>query len=206
MTSLKHAILAATLILATPALACEMPSSAGREDLYGHTTNRSGIDQMNPAFRDSVAAMMDAAAAELGGSMQIYSGYRSTAHQQRLWDEAAARYPDPEERDNWVARPGSSMHNYGLAADMRWNGARIEYGTPISDWMTENMGRFGLTRPLSNEGWHIEPIGGRANRDEYLAGAPMECSESFENEIMDIPPIVLMPWEEQYQGYRQGGA
>jgi hypothetical protein len=193
-------------ILATPVFACDMPSSEGREDLYGHTSNRSGIDQMQPEFRDSVAAMMDAAAAEMGGSMAIYSGYRSTEHQQRLWDEAAAQYPDPEERDNWLARPGSSMHNYGLAADMRWNGARIEYGSPISDWMTANMGRFGLTRPLGNEGWHIEPIGGRENRDAYLAGASLECNESFENQIMDIPPIVLMPWQEQYTGYRGNGA
>lgn len=194
MTPFKNAIMVAGLVLATPAISCDMPSSEGRADLYGHTTNRSGIDQMVPSFRDSVAAMMDAARAELGGEMVIYSGYRSTAHQQRLWDEAAARYPDPEVRDNWVARPGSSMHNYGLAADMRWNGARIEYGTPISNWMEANMSRFGLTRPMSNEGWHVEPIGGRANRDQFMSGASLTCSESYANEVMEIPTTILMPW------------
>ncbi len=206
MKPIYSLIVAATMLLPFTAQACEMPQSSGREDLYGHTSSRSGIDGLNSNFRDSVAAMMDAAGAELGGSMNIYSGYRSIEHQQRLWDEAASRYPDPEERDNWVARPGGSMHQYGLATDMRWNGQRIEYGSPISDWMSANMGRFGLTRPLSNEGWHVEPIDGRANRDAYLAGAPMECSENFENQIMDIPPIVLMPWQEQYKGYRGGGA
>jgi hypothetical protein len=190
-----HTILIATLsVLAVPAIACDMPSSDGREDLYGHTTERSGIDGMNPQFRDSVAAMMDTAAAELGGSMHIYSGYRSVEHQQRLWDEGAARYPDPEVRDNWIARPGSSNHNYGLAADMRWNGARIEYGSPISNWMTSNLDRFGLTRPMSNEGWHIEPHDARSQREGYMAGAPLECNESYDENMRDIPKIILMPW------------
>ncbi|MFX4300302.1 M15 family metallopeptidase [Pseudosulfitobacter pseudonitzschiae] len=195
MKILKTSILAAAMIsLALPSLACDMPLSEGREDLYGHTSNPSGIDGLNSDFRDSVAAMMDAAASELGGSMHIYSGYRSVEHQQRLWDEAAVKYPDPEVRDNWVARPGSSMHNYGLAVDLRWNGARIEYGSPISDWMAVNSERFGLARPLGNEGWHVEPIGGRANKDELLSGAPLECQE-MSGEVGEIPPVVLMPWE-----------
>lgn len=182
------------------AMACEMPSSAGREDLYGHTSARSGIDGLNAGFRDSVAAMLDAARAELGGDMQIYSGYRSVEHQQRLWDQGAAKYPDPAERRKWIAPPGNSMHNYGLAVDLRWNGSRIEYGSPISNWMSENMSRFGLTRPLSNEGWHVEPIGGRANRDAFLAGASPECIEEFDEGIKEVPAIVLMPWmgEDKY--------
>jgi hypothetical protein len=196
MKKLTTPVFAMLLTLAVPALACDMPLSEGREDLYGHTSARSGIDGMNPAFRDSVAAMMDAAAAELGGSMHIYSGYRSIEHQQRLWDEGAAKYPDPEVRDNWIARPGSSNHNYGLAADLRWNGARIEYGTPISNWMEQNLGRFGLTRPMSNEGWHVEPFDAKANREAYLAGAPMSCTEAYDEHMRDIPPVVLMPWDE----------
>lgn len=195
MKMLRSALFSITLLAtALPSLACEMPLSEGREDLYGHTSNRSGIDGLNAGFRDSVAAMMDAAAAELGGSMNIYSGYRSVEHQQRLWDEAAAKYPDPAVRRKWVAPPGSSMHNYGLAVDLRWNGARIEYGSPISNWMATNAERFGLVRPLGNEGWHVEPIGGRANKDELLAGAPLECQE-MSGEIGEIPPIVLMPWD-----------
>jgi hypothetical protein len=195
MKTIRSIFFAVLAALPGAVMACDMPSSEGRADLYGHTSNRSGIDMLNPNFRDSVAAMMDAAQAELGGSMTIYSGYRSTEHQQRLWDEAAARYPDPEVRDNWVARPGGSMHNYGLATDMRYNGARIEYGSPVSDWMAANMGRFGLTRPLGNEGWHVEPIDARANREAYLAGAPMSCTESFEAQMM-VPFVILMPWNE----------
>lgn len=177
------------------AIACEMPSSQGREDLYGHTSNRSGIDQLNPEFRDRVAAMMDAANAELGGKMTIYSGYRSVAHQQRLWDQGAAKYPDPAVRRKWIAKPGGSMHNYGLAVDLRWNGGRVGENSPANKWMKENLGRFGLTRPMSYEHWHVEPIGARANKTEWMGGSPSDCSESFENEMEDVPPAALMMWE-----------
>jgi LAS superfamily LD-carboxypeptidase LdcB len=184
------------------AIACDMPSSEGREDLYGYTSSRDGIDKLNPNFRDSVAAMMDAANEEFGGNMTIYSGYRSIAHQQQLYDQAVIDYPDPAVRRQRVAKPGGSMHNYGLAVDLKWNGARIEWGDPISDWMEENASRFGLTRPLTEdmakngEGWHVEPIGARENKEAFMNGAPLECVDAYEEGISEIPPIVLMPWSE----------
>lgn len=189
-------VLGATLsLLATPALACEMPSSEGREDLYGSTSSRSGIDGLNSDFRDQVAALIDAAEAEFGGSLDIYSGYRSTEHQQQLWDAAATKYPDEEVRDNWVARPGSSMHNYGLAVDISYNGSTVQYGSAISDWLAANMESYGLTRPLGNEGWHVEPIGARENRDAWMAGASDACLAAYESGVGSIPAIILMPWD-----------
>ena len=116
--------------------------------------------------------------------------------------------PDESIRRQRVAKPGGSMHNYGLAVDLKWNGTRIEWGDPVSDWMKDNAGRFGLTMPLgpemanNGEGWHVEPIGARAKKDEFLAGAPLDCSEAFDEGINEIPPIILMPWSDNGQ---QGG-
>lgn len=198
MTAAYTAVLVTSLAVVAPsdASACEMPSSAGRADLYGHTSSgRDGIDKLNPEFRDRVAAMMDAANKELGGKMTIYSGYRSVAHQQRLWDAGAAKYPDPAVRRKWIAKPGGSMHNYGLAVDLRWNGGRVGASSPANAWMKENLSRFGLTRPMSYEHWHVEPIGGRANKQNWMGGSPSDCSETFDANIEDIPPVALMMWE-----------
>lgn len=173
---------------------CDLPSSEGREDLYGHTTYRSGIDQLNPQFRDSVAALIDAARDEAGYDIDIYSGYRSYEHQKRLWEEGAVKYPDEEVRDNYIARPGESMHQFGLAVDLRANGKRIEMGTKASDWLAKNMGRFGLTRPMSWEGWHVEPNDAAAKKAEYMAGMPLDCQQDFSDMVDDWPKTVLMPW------------
>jgi hypothetical protein len=181
-------------------IACEMPASMGPESLYGHTSSTSGIDMLNPTFRNNVANMMAAASRELGGEVQIYSGYRSVEHQARLYESALARYGSEAEARRWVAPPGNSMHNFGLAVDLRYNGQRIEYGSEISNWMEQNLERFGLERPLSNEGWHVEPLGGRANRDAILAGNmsaanPADCE--FMNDSFELPPMPLMPWNDR---------
>ncbi len=65
--------------------------------------------------RQGLAPVMLAALARadklIGESVPVVSGYRSPAHQQRLWDAREANpYP--------VARPGTSRHELGLAVDV----------------------------------------------------------------------------------------
>lgn len=60
-----------------------------------------------------------------------------------------------------TARPGSSMHEKGLAIDFSWNGSTICYPNPPSrcygnaafDWLRANAGKYGLYG-LSSEAWH----------------------------------------------------
>lgn len=189
--------------------------SAGPPDLYGHTSSPEGIDGLDPVFRANVAAMIAAANREYGGNMVIYSGYRSIEHQRRLYEAALVRHGSPAAARRWVAPPGGSMHNYGLAVDLRHNGVRVEYGQGISNWMTANLARFNLHRRLSNEGWHVEPIGGLEMKAQIIAGArasgqladpqndsagvpnyaaydpsAMSCDEVLRN----LPMAGLMPW------------
>jgi hypothetical protein len=230
MRTRRDIILTATAALVAPivlrptgALACEFvtlssysppSSSPGEPSLYGHTSSPEGIDGLDPTFRSQVAALIAAANREFGGSMVIYSGYRSIERQRQLYEEGLARHGYPEVR-RWVAPPGASMHNFGLAVDLRHNGVTIRYGQPISNWMTANLSRFGLIRPLSNEGWHVEPIGGREVRNQMIAGmrgsgqlpAPPPgpdgvpnygsfnpSSSSCEEILRDLPMAGLMPW------------
>lgn len=85
--------------------------------------------------------------------ISIYSAFRTPQKQAKLWDAALDKYGSPEAARKWVAPPGRSFHGRGEAADLRFT------GQGALDWAHENAGRYGLTFPLSNENWHIEPAG-----------------------------------------------
>ena len=87
------------------------------------------------------------------GAIHVVSGWRSPAEQSALWAEALAKHGSPEAADDWVAPPGSSMHERGLAVDL---GGDVELAADL-------MNELGLPlwRPLSNEPWHFELVGSR---------------------------------------------
>ena len=122
------------------------------------------------------AAMVSAARAD-GIAQPLLlpvSGYRSSAHQNRLWQQALARYGSAEEARKWVAPPGSSAHQSGRAIDM-YLGARNDSsnvpklrGTPAYQWLVANARRFGFY-PYEREPWHWEynpPAAGTAHELE----------------------------------------
>ena len=89
------------------------------------------------------------AASSAGYTIGINNGYRSHDYQACLWN----CHSDASHRCNtsWVACPGSSNHEFGLAADL--NGT-----TSALSWAKSHASSYGLDFPLSNENWHIEPI------------------------------------------------
>jgi D-alanyl-D-alanine dipeptidase len=89
------------------------------------------------------------------------SGYRSSAHQARLWQRALQKYGSPSEARKWVAPPGGSAHQSGRAIDLYLgssndsrNVARLRR-TPAYQWMVKNARRFGFY-PYEREPWHWE--------------------------------------------------
>lgn len=104
----------------------------------------SGAAGLHPLLADSLDRLLAAA----GGRVHLVSGWRSSAQQSVLWADALARYGDAETADDWVARPGSSMHERGLAIDL---GGDLELAQSI----VERAG-LPLHRPLANEPWHFE--------------------------------------------------
>jgi hypothetical protein len=84
--------------------------------------------------------------------LHITSGQRSLSEQQRLWDKRKAQYPgEPDSVTNkWVARPGTSRHHVGLAADIN--------NSWFKDLGNEELAAFGLHKPLGHESWHVEPV------------------------------------------------
>jgi D-alanyl-D-alanine dipeptidase len=105
------------------------------------------------------------AAAEADGIpprvLTVVSGYRSVAHQERLWERALRRYGSEREARKWVARPGGSPHHTGRAIDFflgtRNDSANIAVlrATPAYRWLVGNAARFGFA-PYPREPWHWE--------------------------------------------------
>lgn len=104
---------------------------------------------LHPRLRQAV----DRLVAALDGSVHVVSGFRDPGRQVQLWNQALARYGDPEVADDWVARPGHSMHEKGLAVDL---GGDLERAAATAATLG-----LPLHRPLPHEPWHFELIGSR---------------------------------------------
>jgi D-alanyl-D-alanine carboxypeptidase/Putative Flp pilus-assembly TadE/G-like len=102
---------------------------------------------LHPSLRRAVDRLLAAS----HGRVHVVSGLRSTGRQTELWNAALLKHGDPEVADNWVARPGSSRHETGLAVDL---GGDLQLAVSL----VENLG-LPMWRPMSWEPWHFELIG-----------------------------------------------
>lgn len=97
-----------------------------------------------------LARAVDRVIAASGGRVHVVSGFRSTDKQAILWADAVARYGTAAAADDWVARPGTSMHEKGLAVDL---GGDVEMAAAIVDNLD-----LRLHRPMNHEPWHFELV------------------------------------------------
>jgi hypothetical protein len=104
---------------------------------------------LRPQLGDAVRHLVAAAQ----GAVWVTSGYRSLDQQSALWEQALRKYGSASRADDWVARPGASMHERGMAVDLGGNldlAARLVARLHLPMW-----------RPLPNEPWHFELTGSR---------------------------------------------
>ncbi|WP_320669467.1 M15 family metallopeptidase [Patulibacter defluvii] len=106
-----------------------------------------GVAKLDPALLDAVRRAASQAANE-GIAFVVDSGWRSRAYQQRLLDEAVAKYGSQAEASRWVATPGTSAHVSGQAIDIGPAGAAA--------WLARHGSAYGLCRIYGNEPWHYE--------------------------------------------------
>lgn len=88
--------------------------------------------------------------AAAGGAIKVTSGWRSPQRQSALWEQAIQEHGSPEAADDWVARPGSSMHERGLAVD-------VSGDLELAARLTREL-ELPLHRPMSWEPWHFELV------------------------------------------------
>ena len=103
---------------------------------------------LNPDFNNKVNQLI-AQVRVKGGNPTITSGYRSFDEQQRLYNSGNNGVP--------VARPGTSLHEKGLAAD-------ISGDTNTMNLLHSLAGQFGISFPFGNDPVHAQLAGAAGRR------------------------------------------
>ena len=94
-------------------------------------------------------ARLQRLAAARGERWTVTSGLRTDAEQARLW---ANRFSNPYP----VARPGTSLHRTGTAADVTIGGRAIQDVVPAGELRAAGL------EPLAGDAVHVELAGSRA--------------------------------------------
>ena len=104
------------------------------------------VDGFKPAFADNLASMANEYNDITGKKIPINSGYRSYEDQLALKKKYGSK----------AASPGKSMHEFGLAFDTNTNAANELDKLGL-------MKKYGFTRPVGKETWHVESAGTQEN-------------------------------------------
>lgn len=153
----------------------------------GHAVDRRAY----PALQ----AMMDDARSQ-GLSPLICSSYRTREKQQELYTRQVSAYMERgyerkealKEAGKWVARPGYSEHQTGLALDIVSQAYQLldknQENTPEQRWLMKNAYRYGfiLRYPedktqltgIGYEPWHYRYVGKKAAKEIYKKGLCLE--------------------------------
>lgn len=135
---------------------------------------------LNGSFAPQLHALINAVDAQ-GGHLDIASGFRDSSQQQQLYNSAVQRYGQAQ-ATNWAAKPGTSNHERGLAADIHGDDKSMKLAHDLA-------GQFGLNFPLSNEAWHVEPIG--VSQMHNNNGGPAAVTDGGTNTAMSRVSALL---------------
>lgn len=101
------------------------------------------LDGVNPSMRKELYAMVEEYGNATGKKVPINDGFRSPEDQARMYQKYGP---------GRAAKPGTSLHEFGLAVD-------IDSKTANEMEQMGLMRKYGFTRPVGREPWHVEPIG-----------------------------------------------
>ena len=106
-----------------------------------------GVAKLDPALLGALRRAATDAAGE-GVELDVDSGWRSPAYQERLLRQAISKYGSEAKAARWVATPETSAHVSGDAVDIGPSGAAA--------WLSAHGAAYGLCRIYGNEPWHYE--------------------------------------------------
>lgn len=148
------------------------------------------LDQINKDIWPYLKAMIDDARKE-GVNLSVWSPYRSYSIQQMLFNrqkqkQIEAGVPESEadaKAATIVARPGTSEHHTGLAADINMADDAFE-NTPMYAWLTEHCQDYGFIMRYPKdkidvtgviyESWHYRFVGINVAKDIKNKGITLE--------------------------------
>lgn len=136
------------------------------DDLIIATVRQKYGNTQLPKVTDEALKLMFDAADKAGYKLYLSSGYRDYSFQKKLFQSAVAK-KGVEEANRWVARPGESEHQTGLAVDITAKSVNLELTVEFSktkeyQWLIQNCAEFGfiLRYPSGQEsitGYNYEP-------------------------------------------------
>ncbi len=117
-----------------------------------------------------------------GYTIQILSGYRNYADQEKLYNDYVKKY-GKEKADTFSAEPGHSEHQTGLALDV--GKLDTSFGnTPAGKWLAANAYKYGFIirypegkekiTGYQYEPWHIRYLGKDLAQKVYKSGLTLE--------------------------------
>lgn len=125
-----------------PPLAAGDISNGAAAEQYLKYANGAKLNNMHPEFLKLFMGAVQEYGEKTGKQVQVNAGFRSYEQQAALKKKYGAR----------AAAPGNSLHEYGMAIDI--NSADADAMEKLG-----LMKKYGLTRPVGAEPWHIEPAG-----------------------------------------------
>lgn len=118
------------------------------------------LEGLHPNLKKRLAGMAKEYHEKTGKKIQINSAYRDPKQQQELFLKIGAPKAAP---------PGKSKHEFGAAFDMNSGDADNAIKLGLFD-------KYGFTRPVKGETWHVEPVenrGGSFPDNPVTPGAPV---------------------------------
>ena len=143
----------------------------------------------------SLQKMFDQARSE-GVYPIVASAYRTAEKQQSIMEEKIAEYQAngysaekaKTEAEKWVAIPGTSEHQLGLAVDINADGVNSA-GYEVYDWLDKHAHEYGFIRRfpesktditgVANEPWHYRYVGKKVAAEIHDRGI---CLEEYLNQ------------------------
>ncbi|HZK24705.1 MAG TPA: M15 family metallopeptidase [Oscillospiraceae bacterium] len=130
---------------------------------YGHLPLKTADTMLEEKTLQQAELMIEAAQAAGMNNLVITSGYRSAAEQAQLYREAADK--------DYVAKPGTSEHELGLAIDLQIlrNGFNSFLSSRQGAWLVEHAHQYGFIMRypqekaeitgIPYEPWHFRYVG-----------------------------------------------
>ncbi|MGG5357992.1 MULTISPECIES: M15 family metallopeptidase [unclassified Enterococcus] len=160
------------------------------EDYTAELQELSDEQAVDKHIYPELQLMLDAARSE-GIYPKIVSSFRTTEEQENIMQEKISSFQEKgysyqkakEEAEKWVAAPGTSEHELGLAVDINAEPS-ASTDKEVYGWLADNAYRYGfILRYPSNkvqitgvdyEPWHFRYVGKKAAKEITEAGITLE--------------------------------
>lgn len=160
------------------------------DDYQVELTELSNGKKVDSRIYPELQEMFNDARAQ-GYGLFVREGYRTQEEQQQLLDEKIEAYENEGKSkseakklaEQWVAIPGTSEHQLGIAVDINAD-TTISSSDDVYSWLAENAHKYGFIKRypsdktditgIINEPWHYRYVGKEAALEIYSQGMCLE--------------------------------